>query len=97
MVFMKNLLFIFIAVAFIACNSKQTAEPEQLEAPVMEKEKKAALHIPKEQLASEIDPVCQMSVAEEQADTFRHEGKLFGFCGKGCKDAFAENPAEYLK
>lgn len=94
---MKKILFVAITAAFFACNSKPTTEPEQIEAPVMEKETSATLHIPKEQLASEIDPVCQMSVAEEQADTLSHEGKLYGFCGKGCKDAFAENPAEFLK
>lgn len=86
-----SILFLF------ACNSKQAEQPIQVEAPELEMKAAQQLHIPKEMLASELDPVCQMSVAEAQADTFRHEGKLYGFCGPGCKDAFMENPASYLK
>jgi xanthine dehydrogenase accessory factor len=42
------------------------------------------------------DPVCGMSVAIAEA-TPRHEhgGETWYFCGPGCRDAFAADPAAY--
>lgn len=85
-----------VLLVFMSC-SRQPAEPEQKEAPTMHEQAEHQLHIPKQQLASDLDQVCGMSVAEGQADTMQYKGKVYGFCGKGCKESFAVNPASFLK
>src|SRR5262245_26750273 len=44
-----------------------------------------------------IDPVCHMTVAEENAAaTYQYEGRNYYFCTRGCRDRFAENPEKFL-
>jgi YHS domain-containing protein len=86
-----------LLITLYACDQQKQVQPEVLEAPAMDNQTESQLHIPKEQLASDKDPVCLMSVADSQADTMTFGGKLYGFCGTGCKEAFAENPASFLK
>jgi len=48
--------------------------------------------------ASATDPVCGMSVDPATARwTSDHQGTVYYFCAKGCKDAFDEKPADYIK
>jgi xanthine dehydrogenase accessory factor len=44
-----------------------------------------------------VDPVCGMSVAVT-ADALRHThvGRVFYFCGPGCRQAFADDPHRYV-
>lgn len=45
-----------------------------------------------------IDPVCNMVVDEKTAKLKSdYKGKAYYFCAPGCKKAFDENPAKYLK
>lgn len=47
-----------------------------------------------------IDPVCGMTVdlaaARAKTLTFVHEGTEYGFCGRGCRLDFEEDPDHYL-
>jgi YHS domain-containing protein len=47
-----------------------------------------------------LDPVCGMSVqlptARAAGLVFVHEGIEYGFCGRGCRLEFEEDPATYL-
>lgn len=44
------------------------------------------------------DPVCRMTVSEEQAQhRSEYKGKTYYFCGKGCKERFEKEPEKYLK
>lgn len=47
-----------------------------------------------------IDPVCGMmvdlAVARPKGLTFEHEGIEYGFCGRGCRLDFEEEPGRYL-
>jgi len=49
--------------------------------------------------ATEIDPVCGMSVDMEEARTdgrtIEHQGHSYGFCSKGCLLEFRESPDSY--
>ena len=46
---------------------------------------------------STTDPVCQMTVEEEQAAaSYQHDGREYYFCAQGCRDRFAENPERFL-
>jgi len=53
------------------------------------------------QVAGEVtDPVCGMSVDLEGARTkgltFVHAGTEYGFCGRGCRLDFEDDPERYL-
>ena len=51
--------------------------------------------ISESQLASKKDPVCGMPAYKFLKDTTFFENKIYGFCGKGCKEAFFKNPKKY--
>jgi xanthine dehydrogenase accessory factor len=47
--------------------------------------------------ATATDPVCGMSVAVAEATPqLRRDGGIWYFCGQGCRQAFADDPARYL-
>ncbi len=48
-------------------------------------------------LATKLDLVCKMNVKNKIVDTMTYSKKLYGFCGTGCKKAFAKSPGTYLK
>jgi len=59
--------------------------------------KKAKQH-KKEVIKMARDPVCGMDVDEKSAPAkSEHMGKTYYFCAPGCKKAFDENPAKYIK
>lgn len=47
-----------------------------------------------------VDPVCGMSVriasARESGLNVVHEGVEYGFCGRGCRLEFGDDPARFL-
>lgn len=44
------------------------------------------------------DPVCGMTVAEDQAAAkVEYRGQTYYFCSSGCHKAFTAEPAKYLK
>ena len=44
------------------------------------------------------DPVCGMTVAEENAaGTSEYEGKTYYFCAVGCRESFEKEPEKYVK
>jgi Cu+-exporting ATPase len=51
--------------------------------------------------ATEIDPVCGMTVDMEEARadgrTFEHKGRTYGFCSNGCLVEFRESPESYAE
>jgi len=45
-----------------------------------------------------IDPVCGMTVEEDQAAaTLEHGGTTYYFCSADCKEEFEENPEDYVE
>lgn len=43
------------------------------------------------------DPVCGMPIkAEIVGDTCHYQGKVYGFCSKGCKEEYFKNPKYYV-
>jgi hypothetical protein len=48
-------------------------------------------------LSTPKDLVCGMDLKDgEIADTAHYEGKVYGFCGSGCKEEFQKKPAETI-
>lgn len=60
----------------------------------------ALQHQPIDPARPVVDPVCGMcvrlDVARQQGLTFLHEGIEYGFCGRGCRLEFEDDPATYL-
>ncbi|MEV0285109.1 MULTISPECIES: XdhC family protein [unclassified Kribbella] len=47
--------------------------------------------------AEAVDPVCGMTVAVTAASLrLEHNGRVWHFCGPGCRQAFADDPGRYL-
>jgi YHS domain-containing protein len=44
-----------------------------------------------------IDPVCGMSVAQNQGPHYRHEGTTWWFCSTQCRDEFAADPEKFVR
>jgi YHS domain-containing protein len=58
---------------------------------------KKTLEISVASLSIKNDPVCGMPMKQgEISDTASYQGKLYGFCGAGCKDEFQKNPGQFL-
>ena len=80
------LLSIPLLALFASCN--QTRD---------KKAKAAAPTYQAEMLSTNQDFVCGMELTSEMiADTAQYEGKTYGFCHSGCKEAFKKEPAKYL-
>lgn len=47
---------------------------------------------------TEVDPVCSMDVdiKNPPGGEYEHEGKIYYFCGPGCRVAFSKDPNAYL-
>jgi Cu+-exporting ATPase len=43
-----------------------------------------------------VDPVCGMTVKPSSPHRIQHDGREYGFCGKGCLEKFKANPERYL-
>lgn len=42
------------------------------------------------------DFVCRMPLTAGIGDTVHYKGKVYGFCSKGCKESFLQDPQSYL-
>ncbi|MEZ0611412.1 YHS domain-containing protein [Fibrella sp. WM1] len=82
----------FIAICLLLSGTLALSQPTP-------KSKKTHSHPsqPTSKLASPVDPVCQMAVAETVADTAHYAGKHYGFCSKLCKERFKRQPTAYVK
>jgi len=74
------------ALIFSACSKNETGN-----------QKEGQLSVEKVNLASDKDPVCQMSVKDHFEDTASYNGKVYGFCNPGCKAEFKKDPQKYVK
>lgn len=76
-----------IMVAGIACNSEGSQHADIKSASVDTVVKKDFSNVV---FASQRDTTCRMPLRAGIEDTLHFDGKIYGFCSKGCKDAFAE-------
>ncbi len=76
------MLLAFVAALFGACQNqpKTTTEPAN-----------DYVHF-----ANKTDYICGMDVSTAYADTCHYKGKAYAFCSVNCKEAFKENPEQYL-
>jgi len=47
--------------------------------------------------SSQLDPVCKMEYETTWTEYHVQDGDTTWFCSETCKDAFAANPAKYMK
>ncbi|MGZ4034488.1 MAG: YHS domain-containing protein [Bacteroidia bacterium] len=81
----------------IACTTHQNDQGQIKAAPAEKKKEVKNLNVKFEQLASNRDVVCKMPIKNFLEDTILYEGKIYGFCGSGCKDEFKKDPKQYVK
>ena len=92
---MKLFQFAFCCVAgLILCSCGNTFKGETKSlAPAPKK----TVNIAVSALAAKSDLVCGMNLKNgDVADTAIYQGKVYGFCGSGCKDEFVKAPNQYL-
>ena len=88
----KILLFCIATLLLSSCDNMFKGETKST-APAPKK----TIDIPVASLAIKSDPVCGMTMKQgEIADTAIYQGKVYGFCGSGCKDEFVKAPNQYL-
>src|SRR5262245_47407811 len=51
---------------------------------------------PRESTATELDPVCGMTVSASSPHHHEHAGRHYVFCSAGCKAKFAAQPGRYV-
>ncbi len=92
---MKYFIAIFvIAAMLVGCQQQKKSEQAEQQQPQQVEQAKYTL----DELASNICPGCGMVLKTnaEIADTAHYKGKVYGFCGPKCKDAFKANPEKTL-
>ncbi|UPT67809.1 MAG: YHS domain-containing protein [Sphingobacteriales bacterium JAD_PAG50586_3] len=98
---MKALAFIAACLLMVSCGQQQnkaegeTTKIEGQKPPMAKEGDKLAIDV--SILASKIDPVCEMDVSKGVADTANYKGKVYGFCGTGCKEEFVKKPTDFIK
>jgi YHS domain-containing protein len=92
MKFSKIIFFCAAGLVLSSCGNLSKKETKS-SAPVPKK----TIEIAVTSLALKNDPVCEMPIKQgEIGDTATYEGKVYGFCGTGCKDEFVKAPTKYL-
>lgn len=82
-------IFVIASIAFCACNTSNSNNKEEQPSTMLPKKvdtttaKFAHLNF-----ASKKDTVCGMPLRLGIEDTLVLDGKIYGFCGIGCKDEF---------
>ena len=95
---MKAFVTILFSLALISCAQKaKEGENTKIEGTKPPVEKSAALKYDAATFATNIDPVCEMDISAGVADTATYKGKIYGFCGTGCKEEFVKKPADFIK
>jgi YHS domain-containing protein len=88
----KIVFFCMAGLVLSACSDTKKEETKSL-APAPKK----SMNISVASLASKSDPVCGMNLKQgDVGDTTVYQGKVYGFCGTGCKDEFVKTPSQYL-
>jgi YHS domain-containing protein len=92
---MQKYIFIALVIIFSGCNHQQDKKEIKNEVSAIVKTDIKKL-ISEEQLAIKKDPVCAMPVYKFLEDTTLYKGKIYGFCGKGCKNEFLKKPSDFI-
>jgi len=89
----KNLFCFLLCAALVAGCNRQNKSTVQ-ETPGSTHNEKAAFKNVK--FDNTNDLVCGMPLTAGVGDTAHYNGKVYGFCSKGCKDKFVKSPADYV-
>lgn len=81
-----------LAGFLVACGSQKKQAAQKPQAPA-----EKSLDVTPDMLALEIDPNCGMDLHQHAIkDTAIYQGRLYGFCSEGCKEAFKRDPEAKL-
>ena len=95
----KTIAICALCFVIISCSNKEE-QIKSLESvthmpPDMHNSKKY-IKVDTSLLAEFTDVSCGMNIKNKVVDTLSYKGKLYGFCGKGCKEDFAKDPSAHL-
>ena len=92
---MKKILFwgLVLGIMSITTCNQQTRTTNQQIPEFSHGEKEAFKNI---KVDNTNDLVCGMTLTAGIGDTAHYNGKVYGFCSKGCKDKFVKSPTEYI-
>ena len=93
---MKKLITITSIILSLTACVNPVNEEKQNESKISAENSTSKPSVAKDQLAMKKDPVCGMPAYKFMKDTTIFKGKIYGFCGKGCKDDFLKNPEKYI-
>ncbi|MCX7607084.1 MAG: hypothetical protein N2170_07470 [Bacteroidia bacterium] len=83
---MRPVGILFALAGWLACSSPSPTAGSMGEV--------QGIHISVDRLALPYCPECEMHFGRYPvADTLTYEGKLYGFCSQGCKEAFVKRMA----
>lgn len=82
-------IFVIASIAFCACNTSNNNNKEEQPSTMLPKRADTTTakfaHL---NFASKKDTICGMPLRLGIEDTLVLDGKIYGFCGVGCKDEF---------
>lgn len=82
------IVFLSLGASLISCNKGQESGDNK---------NAGTIDVSKIHFASDMDPVCNMSVKDHVKDTASYNGKVYGFCSETCKEEFKKHPENYTK
>ncbi|MDX2002402.1 MAG: YHS domain-containing protein [Chitinophagales bacterium] len=90
---MNTKLLIILSTIFLwtitACNTGNEMKSEGAA--------KTEINVTPDQLASKVDPICDMDVTQSKiTDTAQYNGGIYAFCSDHCKEEFKKDPEKYL-
>ena len=91
---MKKNLFCFLLCALLIAACSQQNKPTMQETTAVPPDEKGAFKDVK--FDNTNDLVCGMPLTAGVGDTAHYNGKVYGFCSKGCKEKFVKSPADYV-
>ena len=90
----KIIIYTSLSIVLMGCTHSDNKK-EQDEIISQKKELIIKPPVTEDQLAIKKDPVCGMPAYKFLEDTTLFKDKIYGFCGKGCKEEFLKNPEKY--
>ena len=94
----KPLAYLIFLAFFIttSCNNSNSTQENTSESAMNTATEATAIQVDAAQLATIKDLVCGMSMKNVPiSDTLQHNGKVYPFCNKACKEIFQKNIAKY--
>lgn len=93
---MLKIGMLFLTLVVGSCHHPANQNTTQNKPVTIQNEPDIKSKVKETQLASKKDPVCGMPAYKFMKDTTLYKGKIYGFCGNGCKTDFLKKPTKFI-